>query len=71
MNKSEKWIRDNFGDVLRQTAKDENREFKTKMQEIEDKYGLDFGTKHPSEITEYLKEKGYPSLAELLKEQDE
>ena len=38
----------------------------TKMEIIEKKYGKDFGIRSDKELSNYLKEIGYPSLSELL-----
>jgi hypothetical protein len=40
----------------------------TKMSEIEKKYGLDLGVRGDMELSEFLKEKGYPSLAKMLED---
>jgi len=39
----------------------------TKMGTIEKKYGKDFGVRSDKKLGNYLKEKGYDSLSELLK----
>lgn len=39
----------------------------TKMGTIEEKYGKDFGVRSDKKLGNYLKEKGYNSLSELLK----
>ena len=39
----------------------------TKMGTIEKKYGKDFGVRSDKKLGNYLKEKGYKSLSELLK----
>ncbi len=38
----------------------------TKMQTIEKKYGKDFGVRSDKKLGNYLKEKGYDSLSDLL-----
>ena len=38
-----------------------------KMKVIAKKYGVDFGEDNEMELGEYLKKKGYKSLAEMLK----
>jgi len=38
----------------------------TKMGTIEKKYGKDFGIRSDKKLGNYLKEKGYPSLRQLL-----
>ena len=42
----------------------------TKMGTIEKKYGKDFGVRSDKKLGNYLKEKGYNSLNELLKSND-
>lgn len=37
------------------------------MGTIEKKYGKDFGVRNDKQLGNYLKEKGYGSLSELLK----
>lgn len=39
----------------------------TLMGTIENKYGKDFGVRSDKRLGSYLKEKGYSSLSELLK----
>lgn len=39
----------------------------TKMRTIEKMYGKDFGVRSDKELGNYLKEKGYNSLSQLLK----
>lgn len=39
----------------------------TKIGTIEKKYGKDFGVRSDKKLGSYLKEKGYPSLSKLLK----
>lgn len=39
----------------------------TKMGTIEKKYGKDFGVRSDKNLGQYLDEKGYSSLSELLK----
>lgn len=39
----------------------------TKMGTIEKKYGKDFGVRSDKQLGDYLKEKGYDSLSQLLK----
>lgn len=39
----------------------------TKIATIEKKYGKDFGVRNDKLLGNYLKEKGYKSLAELLR----
>lgn len=39
----------------------------TKIGTIEKRYGKDFGVRSDKELGSYLKEKGYKSLSELLK----
>lgn len=38
----------------------------TKLSEIEKRYGVTFGEKDPIEVADFLRKKGYPSLAEML-----
>ena len=38
-----------------------------KIKEIEKKYGLDFGNDSEIEVDDYLRKKGYKSLADMLK----
>jgi len=40
----------------------------TKMGTIEKKYGKDFSVRSDKKLGNYLKEKGYDSLSEILKE---
>ena len=52
------------------TNKDSNFRRKradTKMGTIEEKYGKDFGVRSDKTLGNYLKDKGYSSLSELLK----
>lgn len=42
----------------------------TKMGTIEKKYGKDFGVRSDKKLGNYLKEKGYNSLSELIKSGD-
>lgn len=39
---------------------------KTKMQVIVEKYGVDFGEDNLLEVNEFLRKRGYKSLANLL-----
>ncbi len=42
----------------------------TKMGTIEKKYGKDFGIRSDKRLGNYLKDKGYDSLSELLNSKD-
>lgn len=42
----------------------------TKIATIEQKYGRDFGVRSDKKLGNYLKEKGYGSLTELLNSND-
>tara|TARA_R110002012_G_scaffold139040_2_gene296122 strand:- start:16393 stop:16575 length:183 start_codon:yes stop_codon:yes gene_type:complete len=42
----------------------------TKMGTIEKKYGKDFGVRSDKKLGNYLKDKGYGSLSELLNSKD-
>ena len=39
----------------------------TLLKEIGEKYGIDFGCRADKKLVNYLREKGYPSLAKLIK----
>ncbi|GAJ01193.1 unnamed protein product [marine sediment metagenome] len=39
----------------------------TKIGTIEKKYGKDFGVRSDKKLGKYLKEKGYPSLSKLIR----
>jgi hypothetical protein len=43
----------------------------TKMGTIEKKYGKDFGIRSDKQLGNYLSEKGYRSLGELLRDGDQ
>ncbi len=43
------------------------KRFDTKVGTIEKKYGLDLGVRSDKKLGEFLKEKGYDSLAQMLK----
>jgi len=56
--------------VQRSTLKSGNYRKKrsdTKMGSIERKYGKDFGVRSDAKLGNYLKDKGYGSLSELLR----
>lgn len=40
----------------------------TKIGTIEKKYGLDLGARSDKKLGNYLREKGYPSLSSMLKD---
>jgi hypothetical protein len=43
------------------------RQYGTKMRDIAKEYRLDFGASQDASLGEFLTEKGYKSLAEMLK----
>lgn len=49
-----------------QQAKFKKKRSDTKMGTIEKKYGKDFGVRSDKKLGNYLKEKGYSSLSQLL-----
>lgn len=44
------------------------KRFDTKIGTIEKKYGIDLGVRSDKKLGEFLKEKGYKSLAKMLQE---
>lgn len=52
---------------LKTTTKFRRKRTDTQMGTIEKMYGKDFGIRSDKELGNYLKEKGYKSLSELLK----
>lgn len=42
--------------------------FDTKIDTIQKKYGVDFGVNPDKKLGEFLRERGYPSLAKMLQE---
>lgn len=43
------------------------KRYDTKISTIEKKYGVDLGVRSDMQLGNYLKDKGYKSLAEMLK----
>ncbi len=50
-----------------QKHQDQNKNFDTEIGSIEDKYGVDLGVRRDKKLGNYLKDKGYKSLADMLK----
>ena len=50
----------------KKSAKFRKKRSDTKMGTIEKKYGKDYGVRSDKKLGNYLKEKGYKSLSELL-----
>jgi len=65
---TEELMKESISESLKKMRKYKAQTNKTKMKVIAKKYGVDFGEDNDMELGEFLKKRGYKSLAELLKQ---